>query len=419
MSARTGRRGDAGTPTGTAPEPAVPHAPAPVARRHRAAVLTVTYLLFAVMLSGALPTPLYPLYTAKLGLTPLVVAVVFAAYAVGILAALMFLGGLSDQIGRRATLGPAMVVAVVSCAVFAAFPTLPGLLCGRFLSGVAVGMTTGAATAYLRELHPRPAVAALLSTVVNMLGLGSGPLLSGVLAQYAPAPLVTPYLVLAVLLLPGLALFALPETARRRAGRIAVQRLGVPAPARPVFTAVAVSVFAAFSVLGLLAALTGTFLSQGLHNDSRLLVGVVVFAAFGSASLTQLVTVRLSAAAGTIVGMAAVPVGMALLVAALPAASPPLFLAGAVLSAGGSGAAFRSGMALLTARTPAERTGEVVSSYLVAAYLGLTLPVIGVGLLVSTTSLLVAASVFAVVVSLLAAVGIVATRTISRISNDR
>ncbi|KUL54452.1 hypothetical protein ADL22_03055 [Streptomyces sp. NRRL F-4489] len=367
-------------------------------------VATVVFLLFSVMLGGALPTPLYGIYSARLGLTPVIITVVFALYAVGVVAALL-LGGVSDRIGRRAVIGPAMLVAAVSCAVFAVFPTLPGLLAGRLLSGVAVGLTTGAATAYLRELHPRPATAALLATVTSMLGLAGGPLLGGVLAEFAPRPLLTPYVVVAALLLSGLALFALPETVIRTPGRFRLQRLAVPASARRVFGAVAVSVFAGFSVLGLLAGLTGTFLGEGLHRHSPLLTGLVACCAFGAAGLAQLVSARAEAVRATVVGMLVIPVGLVLIVAALPARSLALFLVGAALGGGGAGVAFRSGLAALAARVPAARTGEVASSYFVAAYLGLTVPVIGVAALLSRFSLVTSAGVFAGVVTLLALAG--------------
>ncbi|MFF0624112.1 MFS transporter [Streptomyces sp. NPDC004296] len=395
-------------------KPAVPAGEqAPAARGRPAMVATVVFLLFTVMLGGALPTPLYGLYSARLGLTPVLVTVVFALYAVGVVAALL-LGGVSDRIGRRAVIGPAMLVAAASCAVFAVFPTLPGLLAGRLLSGISVGLATGASTAYLRELHPRPATAALLATVTSMLGLAGGPLLGGVLAEFAPRPLLTPYLVMAALLLSGLVLFRLPETVIRTQGPVRVQRLAVPPQARGVFTAVAVSVFAGFSVLGLLAGLTGTFLAQGLHRHSPLLTGLVAGCAFAAAGLAQVVSARAEAVRATVVGMSMIPVGLALIIAALPARSLTLFLAGAALGGGGAGAAFRSGLAALTARVPAARTGEVASSYFVAAYLGLTLPVIGVAVLLSWFSLVTAAGVFAGVVTLLALAGIRSALTLRR-----
>ncbi|MEV5599002.1 MFS transporter [Streptomyces sp. NPDC052496] len=382
--------------------PAVPPRSAP-------AFWTVAYLLFAVMLGGALPTPLYPRYAADLGLSPLLIALVFAMYAVGILATLLLLGGLSDKAGRRRVLAPALAVAALSCLVFILFPTLPGLIAGRFLSGVSVGLATGAATAYLRELSPDPARAALVASATNMFGLGGGPLLSGVLARYAAWPLVVPYLALALCLLPGFLLARLPETVRRGGGRLRVQRLAVPPTSRPVFLAMGPAIFAAFALLGLLAALTGTFLKDVMHQHSPLLVGVLVCAAFSAAGLTQLAIRRFSLYAGALGGMVVVPLGLVLIVAALPTESLWLFLLGAVVGGAGAGAAFRSGVALVSGSAPASLAGQAVSSLFVAAYLGLTVPVIGVGVLAAASSLFVAAVVFAVLVGVLTAASTVAT----------
>ncbi|MFC6063217.1 MFS transporter [Streptomyces ochraceiscleroticus] len=398
------------TTSGTVARARPTDAPAPP-RRRGLAVCTVTALLFTVMLGGTLPTPLYPLYAARLGLSPLMVALVFAAYALGILGPLLLAGGLSDRIGRRAVLVPAVGVGLLSCAVFAVFPTLPGLLAGRVLSGVSVGLTTGAATAYLGELHARPPRAALIAAVTNMAGLGVGPLLSGLLVAYAPAPLVIPYVVLAALLLPGLLVLALPETVRKGGAkaRIRPQRLSIPTPARPVFTAAAVAVFGSFAVLGLLSALAGKFLAEGLHHTSPVLAGTVVFCAFGSAGLAQLAAARIAPRTAAVWGMVVVPLGLAAIVLALPAASLPLFLVGAAVAGAGGGVAFRSGLALVAAQAPAGRASELVSSYFVAAYLGLAVPAIGVGLLVTATTLQTAATVFAAVVVLLALTSIAVT----------
>ncbi|QHC22578.1 MFS transporter [Streptomyces sp. GS7] len=399
-------------PTATHPRPAPSGTRTTRHKSPYPALLTVTYLLFTVMLGGTLPTPLYPLYAQRLHLSPLLVALVFAAYALGILGPLLLAGGLSDHIGRRRVLVPAVATGILSCAVFAAFPTLPGLLAGRVLSGISVGLTTGAATAYLGELHPRPPRAALVAAVTNMVGLGVGPLLSGLLISYAPHPLVTPYAVLAVLLLPGALVLALPETVRTgdaAAVRLRPQRLAVPADARPAFTAAAVAVFGSFAVLGLLSALAGKFLAEGLHTTSPVMAGTVVCCAFGCAGLAQLAAARLAPRPGAIAGMVVVPLGLAAIVAALPASSLPLFLLGAAVAGAGGGVAFRSGLALVVAQAPAGRAGELVSGYFVAAYLGLAVPAIGVGLLVTATSLGTAATAFAAVVTVLALVSITVT----------
>src|SRR5215207_2974489 len=146
------------------------------------------------MLGATLPTPLYPIYEQELGFGGLMVTVVFATYAVGVLAALLVVGRLSDQLGRKAVLFPGLAVAAASSLVFLIPHSLPALFAGRLLSGVSAGVFTGVATAAIIDLAPAGgrARAGLLAASVNVLGLG--PVVAGVLADHAPHPLVLPYL---------------------------------------------------------------------------------------------------------------------------------------------------------------------------------------------------------------------------------
>ncbi len=72
---------------------------------------------------------------------------------------------------------------------------------------------TGTATATLTELIPASASrrASLAATAANMGGLGLGPLIAGLFAQYGPHPTVLVFQVyLAVLAAAGLCLFLVP-----------------------------------------------------------------------------------------------------------------------------------------------------------------------------------------------------------------
>lgn len=366
----------------------------------------VGYTFTVVMVGGTVPTPLYPIYQRQIGLSPLVVTLVFAAYAAGVLGALLACGRLSDQLGRRLVMLPALGVAAASAVAFVLAGGLVGLVVGRVLSGVSVGLVTGTATAYLAELHPGGdrARAALVATAVNTGGLGLGPLLSGLLAQYAPAPTVLAYLVLLGLLVPGLALVRVPETLP--GGRQPVswrpQRLSVPARIRTPFGAAAAAGFASFALLGLLSALAPTFLGGSLHETSHAVAGLVVFAVFAAATSAQLLAGRLDVRAGLLSGLLLLPVGLAMIVLALPTVSLTLFVAGAVVGGAGVGLSFKASLALVTGLVSDSHRGEVTSSYFAVAYVGITIPVIGVGVLTSAWSPFAATLVFATLVSLLA-----------------
>jgi MFS family permease len=394
---------------------------AAVNRGQRWSVVIVGYLFTVVLLGGTVPSPLYPFYVESLGLTPFLVTVVFAAYAVGTLAALLLFGGLSDRVGRRPVLALAVAVAVASTLAFLLWQTLPGLLLGRVLSGFSVGLTTGTAPAALAELHPDRRAATTVATVANMGGLGLGPVLAGVLAAHVPGPTTTPYLVFLVLLVPALALVAVPESGPGRAAGVTEalravrpQRIAVPEGAGARFAAAALAGFTAFALLGLFPSLTSSFLRSVLGDPSPQTVGLAVSVVFAAAVAAQLTAQRMDPDRAALLGVGLLPVGAVLLVLALAAGSLALFLAAAVVGGTGIGFAFQSAVARVAAlATPAER-GAVTSAFFVVTYLGITVPVVGVGELATVTTLTAAASALAVLVAALAAVCVALTLRLRR-----
>lgn len=303
------------------------------------AVCLAAYLLLVVMMAGTLPTPLYTLYAKQLDLSPLLVTLVFATYAVAILFTLLLFGKLSDLLGRRAVFGIGVGLACIGVLVFLFQPTFVGLLSGRFLSGMAVGLMVGTTTAYLAELlHNRP-LAALISSLCNMSGLGLGALLSGSVAEYAAQPLCASYQTWLIMLLPVLLLHWMPETVQHNVSLsgLRLQRLRVPSEIRHIFMAVAAAVLCGFSFLGLFAALVGRFLAVGLHLGGFLLSGAIVFSAFFSATIGQLLAVWLSSRRAVLVGAMLLPAGLACIWLAFHLASMFLFLLSAVLGGVGAG----------------------------------------------------------------------------------
>jgi MFS family permease len=285
---------------------------------------------------------------------------------------------------------------------------LDGLFAGRFLSGISAGLVTGAATAYISELDGNRSRGGLLATIANMGGLGLGPLISGLLAQHAPSPTTLPYGVGIVLLLPGLLVLTVPDTVARRPGGLRAgltpQRLGVPSDMRVSFAAAAIAAFVGFALLGFFTSLVDSFLSKGLDNHSYQTAGIVSCLVFAAATAGQLASGRFSTPTALFVGLAAVPLGLGLITAALPARSLPLYVIGGIVGGGGVGVAFRAAVLSLTAQAPDERRGEVLSTFFVVGYVGITLPVIGTGALVTATTLFTAVVSLAALLAVLAAI---------------
>jgi len=383
----------------TAPRPEVR------SRRHDTAFWIVGYTFAVTMAFSALPTPLYVLYQARDGFSTFMITVIFAAYAVGVVASLFLAGHLSDWAGRRRMVLLAVLTNMLSGALFLLWPATPGLVVARLVSGVSIGMLTATATAYLSELHAaaRPGAgrsrSEIVATAANLGGLGLGPLLAGLLAQYAGHALVLPYLVSEALMLAGAAALLLaPETAavpeRRPAYR--PQRVRVDAAQRAVFLAAAAAAGVVFALFGVFTSVAPSLLAGLLHNHSHAVAGLVAFAVFGAAEAAQIVFSRAARRAQAGLGLAALLAGLAMVTAAVWLPSFWLLLAGGIVAGAGAGAAFRGMVATVISITPAQARGEGLAGLFLGAYIGLAIPVVGLGVATLWVSMQVAVLGFAV-----------------------
>ena len=365
--------------------------------------------VFAVGMAGTtLPTPLYGLYRKQLGFSELMVTVVFAVYAVGVIAVLLLAGNSSDEVGRRPVLLCALGLSAASALCFLFEGGLPALFAGRLLSGFAAGLFSGAATAAVMELAApgHEARAGLAATAANMGGLGCGPLLAGLLAQYAPWPLRLPFLVhLALVAVAAVLTWFLPETVKnpKRRPRLRPGGLTVPPEVRGVFVPSALAAFAGFALLGLFTAVAPTFVAQTLDVPNLAVSGAVVFSAFLASTVGQALMGRLGVRRALPGGCLVLVVGLVLVGTSLAVEWLPLLVAGALCGGLGQGLAFRAAVTAVSGAAPPERRGGTISALFVVAYTGISLPVVGVGALTLLLGLRGAGLTFSVCVMLLAA----------------
>ncbi len=183
-------------------------------------------------------TPLLALYRSADGYSEVVVDALLAAYVLGLAPALLVGGGLSDRLGRRRL----MTIALI-CAGFGSLALslddLPGLAIGRLLSGVGIGLAMAVGSTWLVELGTARGLTAAASARRASLsltaGLGLGPGVAGLLAQYAPLPASLAYWVHAALTVPILVVVVL-RGAETAPGERATGRRRWPASiARPRF----------------------------------------------------------------------------------------------------------------------------------------------------------------------------------------
>jgi MFS family permease len=343
---------------------------------------------FVAMVGTTLPTPLYPLFEQRYAFGSLLVTVIFGIYAFGVIAGLILFGNLSDRIGRKPILLLGLVLSAASALLFLSADSLAPIYAGRVVSGFSAGIFTGTATAYVIDLAPvgRRRLASFVAVFANLGGLGSGTLLSGLLAQWAPDPLRTPFAVdLGLVVAATAGLLLAPETVQHRTITFRLQRLGVPAEVMSVFVRAALAGFAAFAVSAVFGSVAPEFLGVGLHHRSPALAGLLVFLLFVMSVAGQALVLRLSNALAA--GCGLLVAGVALLAVALGADSLAALYASATVGGLGQGVVISAGLAAIAERAPAERRGETASSFFVVLYLGLSLPVIAAGVAIHYTSL--------------------------------
>ncbi|RZU20454.1 MFS transporter [Kribbella rubisoli] len=377
---------------------------------HAPGFWVIAAAFLTTMAFSTIPTPLYAIYQQRDGFPTYVITVIFASYAVGVMASLYLAGHVSDWLGRRRVALLAVLAEALSAAIFLSWSAVPGLLVARFICGVGVGVLTATATAHLSELRQiarpgeDPSRSALISSMVNLGGLAFGPLIGGLLAQYVSAPLQRPYeIFLVLLLLSAVGIALVPETVERLEERPAYrpQRVALPSSARPLFFASAIGAFAAFAIFGLFTSLAPTFLAGVLHHTSRLLAGVVTFAVFIAGAVSQAVFVRLSRPHQLRLGLVAMSVGLVGVAAGGLIPNLWLFIIGGLVAGVGVGLVFRGAVATAASLADPSSRGEVLAALFLIAYAGLAIPVLAIGLGIALLPAQVALLVFSVLILIL------------------
>jgi MFS family permease len=369
--------------------------------------LTVWLAWLLVMAGANLATALYAVYAKQFAFSSLVLTTIFATYAVVLVPALILFGRLSDRLGRRAVVALGLVTAIAGLTVFAAAQNAVWLYAARGLQGLAVGMISGAATAALVELDPEDdrRRSSLFAGLAQSGGSAAGPLLAGVLVQWAPAPRQLSYLVvLAATVVAAVLVLRLPEPAAeaREPWRIQVPR--VPAELLGSFLRVSVTAGIVWATLALFLSVVPTYAGDLLDTKNVALLSTIAALCVVSSSAAQIAARRLVAAGRRPqgVGLAVLSGGLALLVAASPAHSLALLALGSLAAGAGHGLAYINAQQELNELAPSERRGEVTAAFVASIYFLVATSVIGVGLLDQVASLAIALALVASVLVVLA-----------------
>jgi len=374
---------------------------------HIAFALVAAIIGLALFASGT-PSPLYGTYRALWGFSPVVLTLVYATYAFGVLATLILAGRISDEVGRRPVLLTALATLMGATVVFMVADSVVWLFVARGIQGLATGLALGAASAALLDLHPRrdPAGVGLTNGVVSAGGMGLGVLVSATFVELLPAPRVLPYVALFVLFaIAFVGVARMPEPVDRRSSpRLTPQRPSVPTVVRGPFALAALAVVSSWSVGGLFLSLGPQLSATLFHTNDHLVAGLSVFALAGSGAAAQLLFGRTAPWLGAAAGSVALSTGLLLIVLAAATESSAVYIAGAVIGGAGFGVAFLGALRALSAAIPPAHRAEVMSAFYVVAYAALSLPAILAGVVVTPLGLEPTFELFGAVIAGLALV---------------
>ncbi|HEY2686001.1 MAG TPA: MFS transporter [Steroidobacteraceae bacterium] len=335
-----------------------------------------------------LPTPLYPLYERQFGISELLVTAIYASYVVGNITVLLLLGRLSDQVGRRPASLLALAVVLASTACFLVANSYYWLFAARVLNGFAVGLGAGALTAWIAEIEPsgNKERASRLATAGNLAGLAVGPVLAGLLAQYAPWPLRLCYLVYVamaacLMLLLGRVRDGVSTPVSSLRELSLKPRIGVPKDIRLPFVSPAALAFAVFALGGFYGALAPGLLTHQLHENNVAIVGTVVTLFFGTGALVAALTGQFKHRTSLLICTALLIAGLASLLVCERESSMTWLLIASIVTGSAMALGFRSSLGMVNELAPSGQRAELISAYLLVCYTANSVPVIAIGLL--------------------------------------
>ncbi|MGK5440260.1 MFS transporter [Micromonospora sp. URMC 105] len=348
----------------------------------KVALLLLASILVSFVAASAAPTPLYEIYQMRWQFSPISTTVIFAVYAVAVLASLLTVGKLSDHVGRRPVLLVAIAVQAVSLVIFIVANGVSALVVARIVQGLSAGAAIGTAGAAMLDIDR--ARGTLANALAPGVGTGIGALLSALLVQFLPAPTRLVYVVLlVVLLIQGIGVALMAETVTPMKGALQSLRpqVTLPRAVRGPVLAVAPVVFAVWALAGFFLAL-GPALVRALMEMSIVVGGLVVFV-FSLFGVGAILLLR-NAAARTVMhtAIAALILGMIITLVSIAAESLAGFFVGIALGGIGFGGGFTGSLKTVLPLVEAHQRAGVLSVLYIVSYVGFGLPTVIAGFLV-------------------------------------
>ena len=341
-------------------------------------------IIVSFLAASSAPTPLYAIYAAKWGFSPLTTTVVFGVYALAVLSGLLVAGRLSDHVGRRPVILAGLLAQVVAMAVFATAGGVDALLVARVIQGLGTGASLGAIGAGLVDLHRGRG--AFANSLAPGIGTATGGLVSALVVTNLPAPTHLIYLFLiAVFVVQAIGVALMDETAvtRRGALRSMVPQIKLPRTARTEIAIAAPVLFAVWALAGFYGSLGPSVAAMLLHSSSVIYGGLAIFVLAGVAAASVVVLKAREPRFVLFTGIGSLILGVVVTLIATSTGSAAGFFIGTAIAGFGFGSGFQGGMRLVVPLVQEHERAGVLSLLYVVSYLGMGVPAVIAGVLVT------------------------------------
>lgn len=377
--------------------------------------IAIAYGIVAAALfsaSSSAPTPVYHLYQETLGLTPLMLTVIFSVYAFSLLAALLTIGSLSDFIGRKPVIFAALLLNLLAMLAFASAGSAGMLVLARAIQGLAAGaaMTTVGAAILDFDKARGP----VYNSLTSFIGLTAGSLVSGALVSYAPLPTQLIYVALSgVTLLLIALLFWLPESTTGKAGAWASLKphVAIPPQARKALLKITPVNIAGWALGGFYFSLMPSLIRVATGLNSAFIGGLVVAVLTLTATFTALALQKRAGLQVLMIGSVSLISGVSVTLLGVYLHMAAIMMVGAIITGIGFGSCYSGALRVVLPLAHVHERAGLLSTFFVQSYLAFSLPSIAVGLAAPSLGLSNAAYLYGGIVILLAAISLAAMRS--------
>jgi predicted MFS family arabinose efflux permease len=371
----------------------------------RASLLVSAGVVSHTLWTSAAPAMTYGLYAQEWHLTHTVTAGIFAIYPIGVVVMLIGFGGISDQIGRRATMLAGLFASLAGALLFAVAPDVWWVFAGRALMGIGVGLAASPSTAAILEFSSQERVksAASVTMGAQAIGFAAALLIGGASTEYGPWPTRLCFWILAVLLLILLAAtWLLPRHTGGDVGGDRRSRIpSVPRDVRRAFAVSSTAMMAAYTFGVLVLSLGGQVEHDLIGSPNAFLNGAVlsffpiVMGAIGIIART------LSPRMALIVGALVSGLGMVLLILAVNLRDLVIYLLATAAAGGAYSLLFVGGLQVISAAAPEHRRGGILSALYLLGYLSMGALALVLGAIATTRGLSLAVDLGAAAIILM------------------